>query len=161
MFRLLILLLLTTSAYAADRSERHYQEIANTVFQGELEHRVTHGRVDILTEEYAIEVDFCKSSKRKEYEAVGQAIRYSRLTGRRPAVLLIIENADDYKYVEEVVADTQKCIILYGPRNLPAQITVFTLEAFSEQSDIVIKQRKAQDFEVFGRPPKGLPAASP
>jgi len=48
-------------------------------------------RVDCLTNEYAIEYDFAK----KWYEAVGQALHYSRLTGKKPGIVLILEKEND------------------------------------------------------------------
>ena len=46
-------------------------------------------RVDILTEDYAIEVDFAT----KWAEAIGQALHYARMTGRKPGVIIIIRDA--------------------------------------------------------------------
>ena len=60
------------------------------------EHRLIDGtRVDCLTPDHAIEIDFAG----KWYEGVGQALHYARLTGRRPGVLLIIEQPDDCRYL--------------------------------------------------------------
>jgi len=65
------------------------------------EHRLEDGtRVDCLTPDHAIEVDFAH----KWYEGVGQALHYSRLTGRCPGVLLIIEHPDDCKYLARLRA---------------------------------------------------------
>lgn len=52
-------------------------------------------RVDCLTDEYAYEVDFAK----KWAESFGQAWHYSIMTGRRPGVLLIVEDMKDLKYL--------------------------------------------------------------
>lgn len=45
-------------------------------------------RVDCLTRNYAIEFDFA----RKWVEAIGQALYYGLKTGRRPGVVLIMED---------------------------------------------------------------------
>ena len=47
-------------------------------------------RVDCLTLGYAIEADFAD----KWYEAIGQAVHYSRMQGRFPGVLLIVERPE-------------------------------------------------------------------
>ncbi len=78
-----IVFLLAASVYADERSEcmrlapRYNAECEVTLFDG--------SRVDLLNDEYAIEVDWA----RKWPEAVGQALWYSILTHKRPAVLLL------------------------------------------------------------------------
>ena len=55
-------------------------------------------RVDCLTKDYAIEFDFAK----KWAESVGQALYYSKMTSKKPAVVLILESPSDLKYVKRV-----------------------------------------------------------
>ena len=55
-------------------------------------------RVDCLTKDYAIEFDFAK----KWAESIGQALYYSKLTGKAPAVVLILTAPTDYKYVKKI-----------------------------------------------------------
>ncbi len=55
-------------------------------------------RVDCLAKDYAIEFDFAK----KWAESVGQALYYSKMTGKKPAVTLILTTPADYKYVKRV-----------------------------------------------------------
>jgi len=52
-------------------------------------------RVDCLTGKYAVEVDFAP----KWAEAIGQALYYASVTGRTPAVLLIMERPTDARYL--------------------------------------------------------------
>lgn len=47
-------------------------------------------RVDILTKEYAVEVDWCKSGKWAE--AIGQSLFYAAATNRKPAIILLMKN---------------------------------------------------------------------
>ena len=47
-------------------------------------------RVDCLTDEYAVEVDFAK----KWAEAVGQSLHYAEMTGKKPAIVLIAGKSD-------------------------------------------------------------------
>ena len=55
-------------------------------------------RVDCLTKDYAIEFDFAK----KWAESIGQSLYYSKMTGKKPAVTLILTNLTDYKYVKRI-----------------------------------------------------------
>lgn len=55
-------------------------------------------RVDCLTKDYAIEFDFAK----KWAESVGQALYYSKMTSKKPAVVLILSDIKDYRYVKRV-----------------------------------------------------------
>ena len=55
-------------------------------------------RVDCLTKDYAIEFDFAK----KWAESVGQSIYYAELTHKNPAVVLILKNWTDLRYVKRV-----------------------------------------------------------
>jgi hypothetical protein len=61
-------------------------------------------RVDCLTDEYAVEVDFAA----KWAEAVGQALYYGLATGRKPAVLLIIERPVDTTHLKRIKAVSEK-----------------------------------------------------
>ena len=60
---------------------------------GQTEVRVPEGRVDVLTDEEAIEVDF----QHKWKEGLGQCLVYARATNRRPVLALITygENAEE------------------------------------------------------------------
>ena len=55
-------------------------------------------RVDCMTNDYAIEFDFAK----KWAESIGQSLYYSKLTGKNPAVVLILTAPTDYRYVKRI-----------------------------------------------------------
>ena len=55
-------------------------------------------RVDCLTKDYAIEFDFAK----KWAESAGQSLYYSKMTGKPPAVVLILTALTDYRYVKRL-----------------------------------------------------------
>lgn len=55
-------------------------------------------RVDCLAKDYAVEFDFAK----KWAEAIGQSLYYSKLTGKKPAVTLILTAPTDYRYVKRI-----------------------------------------------------------
>jgi len=61
-------------------------------------------RVDIITKEYAIEVDFAS----KWAEAVGQSLYYAEMTKLKPGILLILENIKEYKFVFRIRVLTEK-----------------------------------------------------
>jgi len=74
-------------------------------------------RVDCLTDEYAVEVDFAP----KWAEAIGQALYYASVTGKTPAVLLIIESPTDARYLlrlERVSTTTKFHIMTITPAYL-------------------------------------------
>lgn len=91
---LVLVFILTVAACTATRqqalrNERDYQEAFNKVyFQGkaQMEVPVKYGRIDLLTDDYAIEVDKLE----KFHEAIGQALHYAKETGRKPAVAIFI-----------------------------------------------------------------------
>jgi hypothetical protein len=84
---------------AASPRERDYQRsfCANLGGQAEvvLEDRT---RVDCLTADYAIEVDFAP----KWAESVGQALYYAERTGRAPGVLLILRRPGDVRHLDRL-----------------------------------------------------------
>lgn len=47
---------------------------------------VKYGRIDLLSDDYAIEVDRLE----KFHEAIGQALHYAKETGKRPAIAIFI-----------------------------------------------------------------------
>lgn len=55
-------------------------------------------RVDCLAKDYAIEFDFAK----KWAESIGQSLYYSKMTGKKPAVALILTAPTDYRYVKRI-----------------------------------------------------------
>jgi disulfide bond formation protein DsbB len=55
-------------------------------------------RVDCLAKDYAIEFDFAK----KWAESVGQSLYYSKMTGKKPAIALILTNLTDYRYLKRI-----------------------------------------------------------
>ena len=55
-------------------------------------------RVDCLTKDYAIEFDFAK----KWAESIGQSLYYSKMTGKKPAVAIIMTSFKDEKYIDRI-----------------------------------------------------------
>ena len=57
-------------------------------WQGTTEHRIEGGRIDVLTDRYAVEVEF----PHKWHEGIGQVLHYSNASGK-PGVLAVIAYA--------------------------------------------------------------------
>lgn len=100
-FLLTILFLsLSNNVYAARLyNEAHYQNEWCNANNGITEHKLPdYTRVDCLTENYAIEFDFAK----KWAEAIGQSLHYSRMTNKKPGIVLIIEKPKDFVYYNRI-----------------------------------------------------------
>lgn len=90
-------LLLPALAFAGTlHPERAYQEAWCARNNGVTEYVLSGGsRVDCLTDEYAVEVDFAH----KWQEAIGQSLYYARKTERKPGIVLIMEAPEDQRYL--------------------------------------------------------------
>lgn len=77
--------------------ETEYQAAWCPEMKGDMEYVLPdRTRVDCLLDDYAVEMDFA----RKWHEAIGQALFYANMTGRRPGVVLIMEDPErDYRYL--------------------------------------------------------------
>lgn len=88
-------ILFYASPVQAKPKEKDYQAAFCEPLKGETEHRLSdQTRVDCLTDEYAIEVEF----SRKWAEAIGQSLFYSLHTGKKAGIALIIKGNKEYKY---------------------------------------------------------------
>ncbi len=80
-------------------NERAYQEKWCRDYNGQVEVVfVDRTRCDCLTDTHAVEVEFARKWK----EAIGQALHYARKSGKKPGVVLIIRNKNDYKYWKDL-----------------------------------------------------------
>lgn len=61
-------------------------------------------RCDIVTDQYAIEVDFAN----KWAESIGQCLHYALMLNKKPAVLLILEDDKDIKYLNRIKVTSNK-----------------------------------------------------
>jgi len=89
--------ILMTSLHAKHlHYESVYQEKFCNKYDGVMEYELKDKtRVDCITEEFAIEVDFAK----KWAESVGQSLHYSLMTGKKPAIVIIQEVRKDNHYI--------------------------------------------------------------
>ena len=95
-----IFILLAGSTHAANLfPESRYQEAWCNKMGGVMEYRLDDGtRVDCMTGEYAVEVDFAP----KFYEAIGQSLFYALKTGKQAGILIILENGTDGRYMDRL-----------------------------------------------------------
>ncbi len=100
------LLLMGCSTHAKKKYyEKHYQTLLCDELGGEMEYVLQdRTRVDCLTDEYAIEVDFAK----KWAEGIGQSLYYAHMTGRKPAVGFIMNSEKDKRYFKRLNALAKK-----------------------------------------------------
>lgn len=95
LFLFCAVILFYASPVQAKPKEKDYQAAFCEPLKGETEHRLSdQTRVDCLTDEYAIEVEF----SRKWAEAIGQSLFYSLHTGKKAGIALIINGNKEYKY---------------------------------------------------------------
>jgi len=64
-------------------------------------------RVDIVTSEYVIEMDYAKDF----YEAIGQSLFYSIKTELKPGILLVMSDDKDIKYKDRLLLVAKKYMI--------------------------------------------------
>ena len=92
-------------------NEKYYQTKFCNKLNGIIEFRLKDAtRVDCLTDDYAIEVDWAK----KWAEGIGQSLYYGLMTNRKPAVALIV-NKKDKRFIKrlEKVANKFKIKIFF------------------------------------------------
>lgn len=89
------LMVFYASPVDAKPKEKEYQAAFCEPLKGETEHILSDKtRVDCLTDEYAIEVEF----SRKWAEAIGQSLFYSLHTGKKAGIALIVKGNKEHKY---------------------------------------------------------------
>lgn len=109
---LVLAALMPADASISIENEAYYQEIAAKACGGETEVRMADGsRCDIVTEHYAIEVDW----PHKACEALGQSLQYGFQANKRAGIVLIVDEP----------TDTLKLISIIQHYDLP--ITVWTI----------------------------------
>lgn len=99
-FVFLLFLLLPSFTFAGGAPESAYRDAWCKEAKGVTEFRLRDNtRVDCLTKNYAVEIEFA----RKWSQSVGQALHYARLSGEKPAVVLIIEDEGDWDYYWKLI----------------------------------------------------------
>ncbi len=85
--------------------EKYYQNQWCSKWGGRQEVKlIDNTRIDCETKSYVVEFDFAP----KWAESVGQSLHYARLTGKKPAIVLILETDNDLKHYQRLVPLCQK-----------------------------------------------------
>ena len=98
--------ILFTGCTEKKHNEKYYQTRLCNELDGIMEQSLLdRTRVDCLTDEYAIEVDFAK----KWAEGIGQSLYYAEMTGKKPAVGLIVrDSAKDERRMKRLILLAEK-----------------------------------------------------
>lgn len=104
-----MVLLLPALAFAGGHlhPEKYYQEAWCSEHGGQMAVTMPNGtRADCVTDEYAVEVEFAP----KWAEAIGQSLNYAYQSGKKPGIVLVIEDGKDWRFYERLktVADQQQ-----------------------------------------------------
>ena len=121
MIRLLLLTLLSLPLQAKHLYyEKVYQKTFCETLQGQTEVVLSDKtRIDCLSQEYAIEVDFAP----KWHESIGQSLFYALSTNKQAGVLLILENEKrDMRYLQRLKKVAHKSNISIWTINTKMQI---------------------------------------
>ena len=98
MNKLLILLFLlflgNLSAQISNYSEKEISIYIQSLIGGEREVSVPSGRVDLIHDNVAYEIDWANKWK----ESIGQALWYAQQSNKQPGIILILKSESDYKY---------------------------------------------------------------
>jgi len=89
-----VLILFPSTCIFAQHTESDYVNLIVKELGGEREVSVQSGRVDILNNQYAIEVDWANKWK----QSIGQALWYAQQTNKKAGIVLILRDKKDYKY---------------------------------------------------------------
>ncbi len=104
----LVLLLASLASYSQlpKQNEAYYRDKFNAIMKGSKEVYLPSNRrrADIVTDTFAIEVEFAN----KFLESVGQALDYSMILNKKPAILLIVNGRNDENYLSELLEINNK-----------------------------------------------------
>lgn len=85
--------------FATDIDKFREKDYVEAYCKGQIEYKLKDKtRVDCLTDEYAIEFDWGK----KWAESIGQSLYYAKMTGKKPAVALIIKSPKELIYAKRI-----------------------------------------------------------
>ena len=83
-------------AQISHSNETEYSDYIQYLIGGEREFNVPNGRVDLVTDRYAFEIERAENWK----EAIGQCLWYALQTNLKPGIILIRETREEYKYFQ-------------------------------------------------------------
>jgi hypothetical protein len=100
---LLVLLVCSITAFSQTKQrESYYQKIFAEAIKGKIEvvlKEMHNVRVDIMTDTFAIEVDFAE----KWAESIGQSLLYGKVTQKKTGVLLIVNGEEENAHIDKLM----------------------------------------------------------
>ena len=98
---MLVFLLVAVITFGQTKQrESYYQHEFAVAIDGQTEVRLANGtRADIVTDKYAIEVDFGA----KWAEAIGQSLSYGIELKKQAGILLVIKGEDEIRFLERLM----------------------------------------------------------
>ena len=98
---MIALILFSISMFSQTKqNEKYYQDKFAKIVNGETEVRLDDGtRADIVTDKYAIEVDFGA----KWAESIGQSLSYAIQLEKKAGVLLVISGEDEIRFLDRLM----------------------------------------------------------
>lgn len=98
---MIALVLFSVSVFSQTKQrESYYQHEFAVIMNGQTEVRLANGtRADIVTDKYAIEVDFGA----KWAEAVGQSLSYGIELKKQAGILLVLSGEDEIRFLERLM----------------------------------------------------------
>ena len=90
----MLLLMIISLGQICAQNERYYVDKIANVMGGIKEYKVQNGRVDLVTDTHAIEVEWASNWK----HSIGQALWYALQTNKQPGIMLIMKSMEERKY---------------------------------------------------------------
>lgn len=102
---LLLFLSISTWGQLPKQKESYYRDLFAPVMNGQTEVVLRDkARVDIVTDTFAIEVDFAP----KWAEAIGQSLYYADRLNKKPAILFVVDGKQENRYIFRLLTVTRK-----------------------------------------------------
>lgn len=98
----LLLLFVSLTAFSQKQREEYYQKLAAEHLQGKTEVVLDdRTRADIVTDTFAIEVDFAH----KWAESIGQSLHYAHRLHKKAGIVLIADGRKDDRFIQILMSD--------------------------------------------------------
>ena len=116
------LLLLSASPTLAESEREAYLRLAPKYNASHDVHLSDGSFADLVSDEYAFEVDWAP----KWQQSIGQAALYALLTGKKPAIILLVSDAEKEKrYIDRCRKVCESVWSFYSPKEHPVHIELF------------------------------------
>lgn len=100
-----LLLLISLTAFSQKKHEKYYQSIIAERMHAKTEIVLDDKtRADIVTDTFAIEVDFAH----KWAESIGQSLHYAHKLHKKAGILLIVDGAKDDRFIQILMPDADQ-----------------------------------------------------